>query len=158
MEDITKTGPVGLEGMNGLNQSPSTYSQYFENLGRMSTSQLSRAYMSPASEDVGVQLAEAGYGSSSYDDAVTSMTQLEDLNELRAQEQPWYAQVASGLAKGAILAGTTFLDGTIGLLMGTGQGIANLADDDPNTGFLSGLWDNDFSKAMQKINEDSEKI
>ena len=157
MEDITKTGPVGLEGMNGLNQSPSTYSQYFENLGRMSTSQLSRAYMSPASEDVGVQLAEAGYGSSSYDDAVTSMTQLEDLNELRAQEQPWYAQVASGLAKGAILAGTTFLDGTIGLLMGTGQGIANLADDDPNTGFLSGLWDNDFSKAMQKINEDSEK-
>ena len=129
MEDITKTGPVGLEGMNGLNQSPSTYSQYFENLGRMSTSQLSRAYMSPASEDVGVQLAEAGYGSSSYDDAVTSMTQLEDLNELRAQEQPWYAQVASGLAKGAILAGTTFLDGTIGLLMGTGQGIANLADD-----------------------------
>ena len=89
MEDITKTGPVGLEGMNGLNQSPSTYSQYFENLGRMSTSQLSRAYMSPASEDVGVQLAEAGYGSSSYDDAVTSMTQLEDLNELRAQEQPW---------------------------------------------------------------------
>ena len=157
MEDITKTGPVGLEGMKGLNQSPSASSQYFENLMRMSTSQLSGAYMPSASEDVGVQLGQAGYGDSSYDEAVSTMSQLEDLNELRAQEQPWYSKVINGLAKGVVLAGTTFLDGTVGLLIGAGQGIANLTDDDPNTGFWGGLWDNDFSKAMQKTNENFEQ-
>jgi hypothetical protein len=35
----------------------------------------------------------------------------------------------------AVLAGTTFADGIIGLITGIGQGIINLADDDENTGF-----------------------
>lgn len=43
------------------------------------------------------------------------------------------------------------------MLVGAGQGLVNLADDDPNTGFWSGLWDNDFSKAMQKTNENFEQ-
>lgn len=157
MEDITKTGPVGLEGLKGLNQSPSASSQYFQNLQRMSVGELSRAYMSKATENVGVQLGKAGYGDSTYDDAISRMTQVEEIGELRAQEQPWYAQVAAGLTKGLILAATTFLDGTIGLLVGAGQGIANMNDGDPNTGFWSGLWDNDFSKAMQKTNENFEQ-
>lgn len=91
MEDITKTGPVGLQGMKGLNQSPSASSQYFQNLQRMSVSQLSRAYLPKAEENVGVQLGQAGYGDSTYDEAATRLTQVDDLNELRAQEQPWYA-------------------------------------------------------------------
>lgn len=157
MEDITKTGPVGLKGLKGLNQSPSASSQYFQNLQRMSAQQLSTVYLPEAQENVGVQLGQAGYGDSIYDKAATRLTQVEDLNELRAQEQPWYSQVVNGLAKGVVLALTTFLDGTVGLLVGAGQGIANLADDDPNTGFWSGLWDNDFSKAMQKTNENFEQ-
>ena len=157
MEDITKTGPVGLTGLKGLNQSPSASSQYFQNLQRMTTQQLSTVYLPEAQENVGVQLGQAGYGDSTYDEAATRLTQVEDLNELRAQEQPWYSQVVNGLAKGVVLALTTFLDGTVGLLVGAGQSIANLNDDDPNTGFWSGLWDNDFSKAMQKTNENFEQ-
>ena len=158
MEDITKTGPVGLQGMKGLNQqSSSPSSQYFQKLQRMSASQLTNSYLPAASEDVGIQVGEAGYGDSTYDDAATRMTQLEELNELRAQEQPWYSKVASGLTKGVALAATTFLDGTVGLVVGLGQGIANLADDDPNTGFWGGLWDNDFSKAMKSVNDNMEK-
>ena len=157
MEDITKTGPVGLKGLKGLNQSPSASSQYFQNLQRMSAQQLSTVYLPEVQENVGVQLGQAGYGDSTYDEAATRLTQVEDLNELRAQEQPWYSQVVNGLAKGVVLALTTFLDGTVGLLVGAGQGIANLTDDDPNTGFWSGLWDNDFSKAMQRTNENFEQ-
>lgn len=157
MEDITKTGPVGLKGLKGLNQSPSASSQYFQNLQRMTAQQLSTVYLPEAQENVGVQLGQAGYGDSTYDEAATRLTQVEDLNELRAQEQPWYSQVVNGLAKGVVLALTTFLDGTVGLLVGAGQGIANLTDDDPNTGFWSGLWDNDFSKAMQRTNENFEQ-
>jgi hypothetical protein len=48
----------------------------------------------------------------------------------------------------AIWAGTTFLDGTIGLAAGIAQGLYNTQDNDENTGFSSGLWDNPFSKAM----------
>jgi hypothetical protein len=157
MEDITKTGPVGLKGLKGLNQSPSASSQYFQNLQRMTVDQLSKVYLPEAQENIGVQLGQAGYGDSTYDEAATRLTQIEDLNELRAQEQPWYSQVINGLVKGVALAATTFLDGTVGLLVGAGQGIANLTDDDPNTGFWSGLWDNDFSKAMQKTNENFEQ-
>lgn len=91
MEDITKIGPVGLKGLKGLNQSPSASSQYFQSLQRMSAQQLSTVYLPKAQENVGVQLGQAGYGDSTYDEAATRLTQVEDLNELRAQEQPWYA-------------------------------------------------------------------
>lgn len=62
--------------------------------------------------------------------------------------QPWYAQIGSGLAKGAVLAGTTFADGIIGTIVGLGNAAA--------TGTFSGFWDNPFSNAMQQINEWSE--
>ena len=158
MEDITKTGPVGLKGLKGLNQQgPSTSSQYFQNLRNMSVGDLNNAFIPKATENVGLTLAESGYGDSMFDDSISRMSQVEDLQEVRAQEQPWYAQIGAGLAKGAVLAGTTFIDGTVGLLFGTGQGIANWFDDDPNTGFWSGLWDNDFSKALQQINDVAEE-
>ena len=149
MEDITKTGPVGLKGMKGLNQSPSASSQYFQNLQRMSVTQLNNAFLPEATRDVGIQLAQSGYGDSTYDDAVTRMTQVEELGELRAQEQPWYAQLGAGLAKGVVLAGTTFLDGTLGLIFGAGTAI--------DEGRWSGIWDNEFSRAMNAINEWSEQ-
>lgn len=91
----------------------------------------------------------AGVNDSSYDEDITSASQLDNLANTRGELQPWYAQIGAGLAKGAILAGTTFLDGTVGLVLGGAQAIGE--------GRASALWDNPFSKAMQSINEWSEE-
>lgn len=145
MEDITKTGPVGLQGLKGVNQQPQTAADYFKSIRNARVSD----FLPAATEDVGVELGAAGYGSSSYDDAVTSMSQVDNINEVRAQEQPWYAQLGNGIAKGVLLAGTAFLDGTIGLLYGGASAIKD--------GKWSSLWDNDFSNAMQAVTNWSEE-
>lgn len=89
------------------------------------------------------------WGESMFDEPTATEAQFQELGDIRANNQPWYAQIGAGLAKGAILAGTTFLDGTLGLLFGAGTAIGE--------GRWSGLWDNDFSKAMQSVNEWSEQ-
>lgn len=89
-----------------------------------------------------------GVGDSMYDEGITSMTQLDNLANTRGELQPWYAQIGAGLAKGAVLAGTTFADGILGTIVGLGNAAA--------TGTFSGFWDNPFSNAMQQVNEWSE--
>ena len=149
-DDITKTGPVGLKGLKGIGQQqPEELSDYSKAIRGMSSKQLSQLFLPEAERDVGVQLGAFGYGKSMFDDAVQSMSQLEDIQDIRGQEQPWYAQVSAGLAKGVILAVTTFLDGTVGLVAGAHKAI--------NEGKWSGLWDNDFSRTMKSINDWSEE-
>ena len=88
-------------------------------------------------------------GESMFDKDVYSLGEFRDAADVRAENQPWYSQLGAGIAKGAVLAGTTFLDGTMGLLYG---GAKAIEDRD-----VSKLWDNDFSKAMQSINDWSER-
>lgn len=88
-------------------------------------------------------------GESMFDEDVYSSEQFQNASDVRAENQPWYAQLGAGIAKGAVLAGTTFIDGTMGLLYGGAKAIEN--------GDISKLWDNDFSKAMQSINDWSER-
>lgn len=88
-------------------------------------------------------------GESMFDEDVYSSEQFQNASDVRAENQPWYAQLGAGIAKGAVLAGTTFLDGTMGLLYGGAKAIED--------GDVSKLWDNDFSKAMQSINDWSER-
>ena len=88
-------------------------------------------------------------GESMFDEDIYSSEQFQNAADVRAENQPWYAQLGAGIAKGAVLAGTTFLDGTMGLLYG---GVKAIEDGD-----ISKLWDNDFSKAMQSINDWSER-
>lgn len=88
-------------------------------------------------------------GESMFDKDVYSLGEFRDAADVRAENQPWYAQLGAGIAKGAVLTGTTFLDGTMGLLYGGAKAIED--------GDVSNLWDNDFSKAMQSINDWSER-
>ena len=88
-------------------------------------------------------------GESMFDEDVYSPEQFQDAADVRAENQPWYAQLGAGITKGAVLTGTTFLDGTMGLLYGGAKAIGD--------GDVSKLWDNDFSKAMQSINDWSER-
>lgn len=96
-------------------------------------------------------------GQSNYDPNMMFGATPEKIANTRAENQPWLLQIANGTLKGVITAGTTFVNGTLGLIAGLGQGIINLADNDPNTGFLSGIWDNDVTNFTQKISDWQEK-
>lgn len=149
IQDPTTQGVGGLRGLDGINRlkdrgidiDTSIFDLANDYRGTMA--KINQA-ASP-SQDVGF----VGVGDSMFDERITSATQLDNLANTRGELQPWYAQIGAGLTKGAILAGTTFLDGTIGLVLGAGQAIKEDR--------FSALWDNDFSKAMQSVNEWSEQ-
>lgn len=153
--DITKTGPQSYRDLQKANeaafnsaasesiftdiQSPKGYVQPSDVI--YEGGEYSPIYTQSQGEDT--------YGSSIFDEPYVNEEDFQNLSDVRANNQPWYAQIGAGLAKGAILAGTTFLDGTVGLVLGAGTAIGE--------GRWSGLWDNDFSKAMQSVNEWSEQ-
>lgn len=154
--DITKSGPMTFRDLQEANQEPYTnlspeFQSFSMNVGA-STAPTS-LYDARAHGEQMVATSLEGtatpWGESMFDEPTATEAQLQELGDIRANNQPWYAQIGAGLAKGAILAGTTFLDGTVGLIFGAGTAIGE--------GRWSGLWDNDFSKAMQSVNEWSEQ-
>lgn len=149
IQDPSTQGTGGLRGLDGINR-------LRERGINIDTSilGLARDYRGTMQEinrtatprqDIGF----VGVNDSMFDEDITSATQLDNLANTRGELQPWYAQIGAGLAKGVILAGTTFLDGTLGLVLGGAQAITE--------GRGSAIWDNPFSKAMQSINEWSEE-
>lgn len=98
-------------------------------------------------------LGDTGFGSSRYDSEITTHAELDDLNNSRAIIQPWYDQLGAGVAKMGVLAGTTFLDGTVGVVAGLGNIITGGDDGRPE---FSDFWNNPVSKALQSVNEWSE--
>lgn len=153
--DVTKTGPQSYRDLQKANEaayqsaaSESMFSNMKAPHGYVQPSDViyeggeySPLYKQSKGEDT--------YGSSIWDKPSVNEEEYQNLADIRAENQPWYAQIGAGLAKGAILAGTTFLDGTLGLLFGARTAISEDR--------RSGLWDNDFSKAMQSVNEWSEQ-
>lgn len=151
--DITKTGPVGYKSLQAQNNAQFDDIDKFINESQSRI--LSRASQSDPYRDI-QQMVESPlaktntpWGESIWDNKTANQADFENLGDVRAENQPWYAKIGAGLAKGVILAGTTFLDGTIGLVLGT---ITNAHENR-----WSGLWDNDFSKFMQTVNEASEQ-
>ena len=154
--DITKSGPMTFRDLQKANQEPYTnlspeFKSFSMNVGANTAP--TSLYDARAHGEQMVQSSLEGtatpWGESMFDEPTATEAQFQELGDIRAENQPWYAQIGAGLAKGAILAGTTFLDGTIGLLFGAGTAISEDR--------WSGLWDNDFSKAMQSVNEWSEQ-
>lgn len=153
--DVTKTGPQSYRDLQKANEA--AY-QSAASESMFSNMKAPHGYVQPSDtiyeggEYSPIYKQSQGkdtYGSSIFDESSVNEEEFNNLSDIRAENQPWYAQIGAGLAKGVILAGTTFLDGTIGLLFGAGTAI--------NEDRWSGLWDNDFSKAMQSFNEWSEQ-
>lgn len=153
--DVTKTGPQSYRDLQKANEA--AY-QSAASESMFSNMKAPHGYIQPSDtiyeggEYSPIYKQSQGkdtYGSSIFDESSVNEEEFNNLSDIRANNQPWYAQIGAGLAKGVILAGTTFLDGTLGLLFGAGTAI--------NEDRWSGLWDNDFSKAMQSFNEWSEQ-
>lgn len=83
-----------------------------------------------------------GLGHSGY----TGPTTSEDFN---ARNQSWATQGLNGVLKGVAIAGTSFIDGTAGLVTGTTEAIYNKD--------FSKLFNNEVSNSMQDLRDESEK-
>lgn len=141
--DIAKTGPQGFRQLQDINNDPF--------IGIRPQPLSPTAIERTRTQDVKSSLAGTStpFGESMFDPQSVNQAEFENLGDIRAENQPWFAQVGAGLAKGAVLAGTTFLNGTVGLVTGLGRWA--------ETGDVSKLWDNEFSRAMDAVNKWSEK-
>lgn len=97
------------------------------------------------------------FGDSTYDPDVLSVGLLPKLQDIRAYEQPWYAQIGAGIGKGVVNALTTAA-GLAGTIWGVAQGAVSLADDDPQTGFWRSLWDNPINQFLNAVNKAAEEV
>lgn len=151
IKDPTMTGPVGLKGLKGPGQQSSlAASQKLQELQNMNYRQKVAVGNAPNYQDLTEQASQVGYGESVYDEDAGGINFLDNLQETRAQSQPWITKVGGGIVKGTSLAATTFLD----TFAGTAAGIINAAA----TGTFSGLWDNPVTQGFNALNENLEKL
>lgn len=149
--DITKAGPQNYRQLQNANNelySTPVIDEFRKNyipIGRNMD-----PYVNATQE---IRLPDTGntsWGESVYDKPNTTIDALQHIGDLRAEEQSAAAKLSAGVAKGGILAATTFLNGTVGLLAGLGEWAM--------TGKVSKVWDNDFSRLMDDVTEKSEQI
>lgn len=142
--DITKTGPQGFRQLQDANEDK------FASIRPQILSPTAIDRTKPQLVKSPLAGTNTPWGESMWDDDSANAAEFENLGDIRAENQPWFAQIGAGLAKGVVLAGTTFLNGTLGLVYGAGTAISE--------GKWSGLWDNDFSRAMESINQGAEEV
>lgn len=151
--DNTKTGPSNYKDLQEANNSNYTSADDFllelQNRYNAAIKQSNPYRDIPQNVKSPLYGTSTPWGESRFDNRSATEAEFQNLGDVRAENQSGISKIANGLAKGAVLAGTTFLDGTVGLAYGIGTAI--------NEGRWSGLWDNDFSKAMQEVNEWSEQ-
>jgi hypothetical protein len=90
-----------------------------------------------------------GVNDSRLDKGVEYAEDLYNLPNFRGEEQSNISQIANAFGQGITTAGTTFLNGTVGLLYGA---ISAGAEGD-----WSKMWDNDFSQALNSANKWAEE-
>lgn len=166
-QNIQETGALNYKDLQGLNNNPEEIEDFRQRFGIKRIDGPSniektnpalnaeRDMYSPLYDDKGDY-----WGRSRFDrrNPVVNDDQFGNLSDMRANEQSGFNKVLNGTIKMLSTAGTTFLDNTIGFVWGLGQGVANLADEDEDTNFWKGLWDNDFNKAMMSAQDAMEKI
>lgn len=139
--DVRKQGPLSyrkLQEQNAALASQSTFTAQEPIIIPRSAFQYEGYEQSPL-----MQQGTGDYwGNSIYDENSATTDEWEDLNEVRAENQPWYAKLGAGVVKGLGNAATSFLSGTVGLAYG--------AVSASNGG---SFWDNDFNKAMDDFNQ-----
>lgn len=154
----------GVKGLKGINmQKEDNILSSFANMKLPKYGSLMRSTVPLYStikptEDVGTEEV----GLSRYDKEISTMGELADINEARANIQPWYDQIAAGVVKGGVLATTTFADGVAGNIIGALNVLANADDiinsDNPLRELGNQFINNPASTVLAQINENMEKI
>ena len=162
-KDITKEGPLTHKDLQKDNSLNNFEDLDFETLDQMvqmrrqarqqpqpSLLDYQRMYTPERETPVGNLAAEAGFGKSKFDKGLTDINQLYDLDDIRGSNQRWYDQLGNASVKMVSLAGTTFLQGTLGFAWGAGTAIKDWR--------VSGLWDNAVSQGIAEFTEWTEEV
>lgn len=154
IQDPSEIGVGGLKGLKGVDREQGEYSRLVQSGSPLTAEALSgnfrrRTFNTYINEPIDVSVGFTGVGDSRYDKEIETVSQLDNLSNTRGELQSGIVQLGSGLAKAGVLAGTTFLDGILGTIVGIGTAASE--------GRWSGLWDNQFSRVMNSINEWSEE-
>lgn len=96
-----------------------------------------------------IELPE-NYGESRFDKRAWAPSQLNDLNEFRAQEQTGAEKLFNGIAKGAVLFGTTFATGVAELPIALATSLER--------GDWSGMWDNAVTQMAYDVSQAVENV
>ena len=162
IQDPSFIGTQGLKGLQGIDSTEDTSNYSY---GVYTPSMSEAQHMSVLSRDMrdGIENVKTpeDFGKSFYDSRVTDLSELNNLQDFRANEQSGVLKIANGIGKGLILAGTTFADGVLGTIAG-GLNIINNVDTIKNS---DNKWrevgnafiNNSFSKLMHNINTASEE-
>ena len=156
MEDITKQGVQGLKGMTGINTStggidPNTIDM--SNVKVYDYDPFKQSFRQDASyigEDINAHSSTGDFGSSRYDPEVATIEEIRELNNTRAENQPWYDVMAASTVKAGVLAGTTFMSGTAGFALGGVEALAALDG--------SKVWNNEITRLANDITKSSEEL
>lgn len=162
IKDPREIGVSGLRGLNTRTSNGKDYIAAYKNFTppnwKDNSTRIQGLIDSGPIESVGVE----GFGESRYDKKMSQLSELKDLNESRANIQPWYDQIGAGILKGGVLASTTFADGIAGTIIGALNVLSNadkIADsDNPWRELGSQFINNPFSVYMQDINEKVESV
>lgn len=87
------------------------------------------------------------FGNSVYDKDLLYATDLQDLENFRAHRQSGLLQLVNGILKGTGLAGSVFVNGTVGLVEGIGEALVNRKSSRLHTNVASKTVSN-FNDAM----------
>lgn len=162
IKDPREIGVSGLRGLNTRTSNDKDYISAYKNFTppnwKDNSTRRQGLIDSGPIESVGVE----GFGESRYDKKMSQLSELKDLNESRANIQPWYDQIGAGILKGGVLASTTFADGIAGTIIGAMNVLSNadkIADsDNPWRELGNQFINNPFSVYMQDINEKVESV
>lgn len=159
--DITKVGPQSYRDLQKANREAFEQASHISPFASIKSS---NDYVSPTNfiyEGPEMsplqQLGSTPWGQSMFDERSSNEAEYQILGDIRAENQPWYLQLGAGIAKGVSLAGTTFLDGTIGLLTGAVKGAVAKIRGESWLDSLSKLWNNEVSNGLAEINKGLEE-
>lgn len=154
VEDITATGGHDLKGIRNpdLYQPSPTEIKVRQRAQDLSMGRVGYEDTGAPGWSTPVPMPELGdFGASRYDsDLLVNPQDQWDVANLRAANQPALAKWAAAVPQAVTTAGTTFMQGTLGLLYGAGAAIGQ--------GEFNKLWNNDFTAAMDSVNKAVQEI
>ena len=115
IQDPSTQGTGGIKGLEGINRLKEKGINIDTSIFNLANDYRGTMHEINQSATPRQNIGFVGINDSMFDEEITSASQLDNLSNTRGELQPWYAPTGAGLAKGAILAGTTLLDGTVGL-------------------------------------------
>ena len=109
--------------------------------------------------DLASEYLEAGYGKRKADEQISDVSDLYLLEQNRAENQSYLGQLANGVAKMGVIAGTTFVDNYLGTIVGAVNVVGEALSGNIHSGkdALNAFVRNPFSVLMQDINEKAEE-